>query len=81
MNRFYNQSGKESFDRFRHSAFSLFSFQSASLAWYKKHFVFPCFSLSPQQIKTTGTLEISPLAEKNFFRSAVSFRQKAFFFS
>lgn len=43
MNRFYNQTGKKSLDRFRHSASSLFSFQSAYLTWYKKHFVFPAF--------------------------------------
>ena len=54
MNRFYNQTGKESLDRFRHSAFSLFIFQSASLTGYKKHFVFSPLFIVPSINKNDG---------------------------
>ncbi len=61
MNRFYNQTGKKSLDRFRYSAFSSFNYQSDSLAWYKKHFVFSMLFIVPSINKNDGNPRNLPL--------------------
>ena len=67
MNRFYNQTGKKSLDRFRHSAFSLFSFQSGSLTWYKKHFVYSLLLIVPSINKKRREPSKSPPWLRNIF--------------
>ena len=66
MNRFYNQTGKKSLDRFRHSAFFLFSFQSASITRYKKHFVFSLLLIVPSINENDGNPRNLPLGWESF---------------
>jgi len=61
MNCFYNQSGKKSLDRFRHSAFSSFNYQSASLTWYKNASIFTLLFIVPSINKNDGNPQNLPL--------------------